>query len=454
MSLRALPRRVWWSLYLGYHVLGQARYPFRSAERIARDRDRNVQRIVAYAYRWVPYYRQTMDRLGLRPTDVRGFDDLRKLPLISVSDLQADPAQFDSTEHPKSEMHRLDSSGSTGRPHSLWHDLASTYLDVAVSERESSIHRRIIGKGRRLVALGLASPINATSLRGTIRANAIWPSRANMWRGAEETPLYTYDPPAKMLAVLNKRRPDIFYAYGSTMAMLFAYAQRHNAAIHAPKIARYASDALPPAVRQMITEQYGTEVFSAYQSIEAPRMGFECEAHTGYHNNCDVYPVRIVDEAGADCPPGVVGEVVVSNLVSHGTVLLNYRLGDRASWATVPCTCGRQLPLISFPQGRVTDDLVATDGRRLDYPIVIVPMMRHPGVWQCQVTQHALDSVTIALQLAPGTDSTLVERDLRAALQPLFGTDMHLNFEFDGDLQRTVADKLRYVIREFEPPAL
>ena len=94
----SLLRRAYWSAYLACQFPGQARYPFASAERIARDRDRRVRRMVAYAYRWVPYYRETLDRLGLTPADFRTVDDLRQLPLLSVADLQADPERLRSRQ--------------------------------------------------------------------------------------------------------------------------------------------------------------------------------------------------------------------------------------------------------------------------------------------------------------------------------------------------------------------
>ena len=96
--MASLLSRLYWTAFTAWHLLGQAHYPYRSPERIARDRDRNVRRIIRYAYRWVPYYRETLDRLGLTPRDFRTFSDLRKLPLISVADLQERPEAFRSTQ--------------------------------------------------------------------------------------------------------------------------------------------------------------------------------------------------------------------------------------------------------------------------------------------------------------------------------------------------------------------
>ena len=52
----------------------------------------------------------------------------------------------------------------------------------------------------------------------------------------------------------------------------------------------YGGDGLPEAVRRLIEGDFGVAVFSAYQAIEALRIGFECEAHAGFHLNEDLYP--------------------------------------------------------------------------------------------------------------------------------------------------------------------
>ena len=406
--------------------------------------------MVRYAYRWMPYYRETLDRLGLTPRDFRTVDDLRQLPLISVADLQADSERFRSRQYALKDLSSHHSSGSTGRPHEVWHTLASTYATVAHGERETSIHRRIIGKGRGLVAMVLRSPINEASTRQRTRANAFYPRNANMWRDNRGIQARVDDPPEKIIAALNDCQPDLFYAYGSMVAKVFTHAHQHKLPIHRPTVVRYAADALPEPVRQLLTDTYGVQVYSAYQSIEMFKMGFECEAHCGYHLNTDLYPARIVDEQGEDCPPGVTGEIVVSNLVNRGTVLLNYRMGDRAAWQAEPCPCGRQLPLTSYIMGRTRDQLYAGDGRALTNTDVAVPMLRQPGIWQWQVTQHALDRLTIRLLLAPGSDEQATERALRAALQPVFGPEVTLIIRFGEELTRTAASKLRSVVSEID----
>ncbi len=440
--------RAYWLAYQAWHIVGQARYPFCSVARIARDRDRRVRQMVAYAYRWAPYYAETLDRLGLTPDDFCTADDLRRLPLISVADLQADPQRFISRQFAPEALRPHRSGGSTGRPHTVWHERRAIYQSVAHGERETSIHRRVVGELRRLRVLRLESPISSSPTR----PNAFWPAWGQGRRRAGDAPVSMADATETILAALDARQPDLLNGYGSVLGHLFADAHRRGLEFYRPKMVRYVSDALPDAVRRLLTETYGIEVFSAYQAVEALKLGFECEAHSGYHINADLYAVRVVDEAGADCPPGEMGEVVVSNLVTRGTVLLNCRLGDRASWATAPCPCGRNLPLLRLAQGRSVDRLYRTDGTPVPIVTVLGPLSRDARIWQFQVTQHALDHITVALMLAPGASAQELERDLRAALQPVLGADMRIDVQQAVALRRTGGGKLRHVIQQVAEP--
>lgn len=52
------------------------------------------------------------------------------------------------------------------------------------------------------------------------------------------------------------------------------------------------------------------------------------------------------------------GEMMISNPVNQGTVLLNYRLGDIATLSRQRCSCGRSLPL------QTDCEVIATDCER------------------------------------------------------------------------------------------
>jgi hypothetical protein len=78
--------RLMWNGYLAYHLYGQNRFPFQPPDMIKRVQMRRVRNMVLHAYRTVPYYRETMDRLGLTADHFHTADDLARLPSSNVTD--------------------------------------------------------------------------------------------------------------------------------------------------------------------------------------------------------------------------------------------------------------------------------------------------------------------------------------------------------------------------------
>jgi phenylacetate-CoA ligase len=82
--------------------------------------EERLRAIVDYAYTHTPFYRERFDRLGLVPSDVRGLDDLRFLPPLEKSEIQANRDRMVSLEMPRESMIVNQTGGSTGAPISFY----------------------------------------------------------------------------------------------------------------------------------------------------------------------------------------------------------------------------------------------------------------------------------------------------------------------------------------------
>jgi phenylacetate-CoA ligase len=436
--------RLWGTFYIGYHYLGQSRYPYRPLAQIIADRDRRVRRMVAYAYRYVPYYRETMRRLELTPGDFRGFDDLARLPLLDRADFQRDPAYFTSTAQPLSSYFASRSSGTTGRPSMIYLDRRALLQDAAYGERARAVMTPLLGRavGYRLMALMAGRDTNASRTQRYMVEQALWPRGVSLQRQE----LSLYDPPEVNVALINDYKPDVIQGFGSAIGELFMYLKASGAPFHHPTAIRYTSDALPDSARRVIQEEFGIPVFSRYDAAELPTIGFECERHSGLHLNIDLCPLRIVDADGRTLPPGEPGEVIVSNLISRGTVLLNHRPWDRATLLPEPCTCGRTLPLLSHPQGRHNDWLTLPSGRRMHGQRALSIFRSERLVWQYQVTQETPSRFRVLVVVDEALDrAALVER-LRRGLPELLGEPVEVEVQFVEAVPRTPGGKVRTVM--------
>jgi phenylacetate-CoA ligase len=188
----------------------------------------------------------------------------------------------------------------------------------------------------------------------------------------------------------------VVYSYGSYAERFFRWLEGVPDAAGLPRVWVYGGDMMDPAWRQR-AESRGCAIVSTYQTVEAGRIGFECERRDGFHLNADLVAVRVVDEGGRDVAAGETGEIVISNLVNRATVLLNARLGDRGALSPDPCPCGRGLPLLRGLEGRVSEVVDLGDGRKigemdlrretgdaLDFALQVQLVQSRPGrvVWR------------------------------------------------------------------------
>ena len=253
-----------------------------------------------------------------------------------------------------------------------------------------------------------------------------------------------FAPPSEVAAAVERFGADVVTGYGSAIEALFAEILARDHPGRLPRVVVYAADPLSEPMRREISA-LGVDVLSVYQAVETPTIGWECEAHAGHHLNVDLCPVRILAEDGREQPPGEPGQVVVSNLVNRGTVLLNYSLGDVATRLGDQCPCGRSLPLLSAVDGRVTDWLRSATGEAV-HPQALRSVLREaPGLRRYQLVQERPGLVRVVGQAAPGADRAKI-RDHVASGMAWMRDAVAVEVAFAEELPRTEGGKVRSVI--------
>ena len=439
-----LGRRLAGTAYLGWQLLGEARYPFRSPDAIRRDQSRRVRAAVSHAFRHVPHYRDIRRRLGLEPERFRTADDLARLPVVERADLRRDPERFVSDTARRPALLHLRSTGSTGMPVSVFYDAAALLQNAAHAERDRAARAVVVGRrhGYRQTLIGSPGGGVEASLR-YLEARALLPSRLTI----RTQVLSIHDPLEDTVRRLDAFRPDVIQTHGSYLALLFTWLSvRRLPRHHRPAAAVYGGDDVPEPVRRLIEHEFGVAVFGAYQAIEALRIGFECAAHSGLHLNEDLYPVRVVRPDGQPARPGEAGEVLVSNLVSRGTVLLNYRLGDRAFRMPGTCECGRTLPRLGGLVGR-QDDFITLPSGRLVHPMALgLPLFDYPELWQYQVVQRDLTHLEVRIVGSPTLARETLRADILREWPRELGPEVSVDIRFVEGLEAGPHGKVRRVV--------
>lgn len=453
-SGQSLATRALWTAYLLAQAPLQRRAAFRSPEAIARTRDRRVRRAVAHAYEHVPHYGEAMDRLGLRPGDFRTAADLARLPVIEREQLQRDPERFVSRARPLESYVKMATDGTTGVPAVIYHDPFALFQGACHTERREAMVLALAGRRLRLrrVFVGSAEGTLARTSRA-FRRRSLIPAKLRY----TDVRLSMLDPPSATAGPIAAARADLLISYGSYAEALFAHVARTGEPFRAPAVVVYGADGVSEPVRKLIEERFGATVLSQYGAGEAHHIGLECAHHRGLHLNEDVYPVRIVDADRRDLPPGQTGDVVVSNLVNRATVLLNYRVGDRAAKLEGPCPCGRTLERMTLPEGRI-DDWVEGPGGEPVHAQAVRGLLLADDRWLLgfQVEQVARGEFEVRIVPTPEADREALAGRIRERFAERFGADTSTAVSFVERLERTRGGKVRVVSSRLtgSPPAV
>jgi len=422
------------------HLAGQARFPFRPWEEIRRAQEARLARMVQYACEHVPRYRALRDRLGMRPEDVRSVEDLAAWPTLESNEVARLGAALFSGGRQGSDWIGLRSGGTTGSPKRVYFEPRSFLANLAYRERSRSIISARVGRRtgyREAVLFGHDGVVAQTE---AAVSRFMWAPR---FMRVERRFFAVHEGLDHTLAGLAKFRPHHVFGLGSFAARVFERHLEGRGEFPLPAAVSYTSDEMPAEARRMIERDLGVPVFSLYNAVEGFNLGFECGEGEGLHMNVDLYPFRIVDDEGRTLPPGETGSIVLSNVVTRGTVFLNYRIGDRGRLLTEPCPCGRNLPRLAGFDGRDDEWALLADGSRMHSQDLRVLTVSEIPLWQFRIVQEAVDHFRVKIVLAEEVDRAKTVEGIERRMREGLGPGVRVEVAFVEELPRTSGGKSR-----------
>lgn len=445
----SLFHRGYWTAFTVWSARHEARLPYWPLERVLKFQQQRIRRMVEHAYRNVPFYRGVMDRMRLRPEDIRTAADLAQLPVVTKEELLEAPEAFRARTFPDDRCLRIDSSGTSGRSKPIYHDAESLFLTLAHGQRQRTVLRRFTGQltGYREMHAARATGVHR-QIRGFYESHSIRLPGVELERAG--LPLLNVTL-AEQVELINEFRPTVLRGYGSQLGSLFRRVAEMGLKIECPKVVVYGADVMPSAERRLIEDQFGVPVLSTYQAVEALRLGFQCEERRGFHLFVDDLAVRVVDDEGHDLAAGQRGHLLISNLTNRATVLLNYRLGDIVRLGTEPCACGRSLPTIESIEGRSDDLLLLPSGEEVHALAILEGVRAVPGVIQVQIVQEEPERFELRCVSAPGADRPAAAESLLEALSAGLGIPVLATVTWLEQIPTDAAGKTKAVISHCPP---
>lgn len=308
---------------------------------------------VKHVYDNVEYYRNLMDEKGVKPEDIKGIDDLHKLPFLSKADLR-DAYPYGLLAKPLSECVRIHStSGTTGRR------VVAFYTQHDVDLWEDCCARAIVAAGGSnedvcQVAYGYGLFTGGAGLHGG--SHKVGCLTLPMSSGNTERQIqFMMDLNASIICCT----PSYAAYIGESLKE-----QGYKPEDIPLKAGIFGAEPWTEEMRQNIQNTLGIKAYDIYGLTETsgPGVAFECSEQTGMHVNEDHFIAEIIDpDTGEVLPLGEKGELVFTALDKEAFPLLRYRTRDICVLSREKCSCGRTLIKMAKPMGR-TDDMLIIRG--------------------------------------------------------------------------------------------
>ena len=305
---------------------------------------------VKHVYENVPYYRDLMDKKGVKPEDIQGIDDLHKLPFLSKADLR-DAYPYGLLATPLEDCVRIHStSGTTGRrvvafytQHDidLWEDCCARAITAAGGTKKDVCQ----------VAYGYGLFTGGAGLNGgshKVGCLTLPMSSGNTDRQIQ----FMMDMQASIICCT----PSYAAYIGETLKE-----QGYKPEDIPLKAGIFGAEPWTEEMRRGIEATLGIKAYDIYGLTETtgPGVAFECSEQTGMHINEDHFYAEIIDpDTGEVLPEGSKGELVFTSLDKEAFPLLRYRTKDICVLTREKCSCGRTHVKMSKPMGRSDDMLI------------------------------------------------------------------------------------------------
>lgn len=377
---------------------------------------------VRRSYENVECFRNRMNELGLTPDDIRGIEDLSRLPFSYKKDLR-DYYPYGLFAVPMKDVVRVHaSSGTTGKR-----------IVVGYTQKDIDMWDECVA--RMLAAVGVTSgDIVQISFGYGLFTGGFGLHGGAAKLGATVIPISSGNTANQIQTMVD---------FGATVLCCTpSYAMYMGEEVERMgvkdqlklRVGIFGAEPWSENMRQQIEEKLGLKAFDIYglSEVLGPGVSCECEEQAGMHVWEDNFAVEIIDpETEEVLPAGTPGELVFTSLTKEAFPVIRYRTRDICVLNEEPCKCGRTHIRMAKPDGR-TDDMM---------------IIRGVNVFPSQIEEVLLkvsgDQITPNYQIVVDRVNNVDTFDINVEMSEAFFSD---NIKKIEALERNITEQLRTML--------
>ncbi|MDX1779971.1 MAG: phenylacetate--CoA ligase PaaK [Thalassovita sp.] len=394
-----------------------------------------------HAYDNVPFYKDSFDKAGVHPDDLKSLEDLAKFPFTVKQDLR-DNYPFGLFAVPREQVARVHaSSGTTGQP-----------TVVGYTKNDLDMWADVVARCLR------ASGLRPGNVLHNAYGYGLFTGGLGIHGGAEKMGL-TVVPVSGGMTQRQVRLIEDFKADGITVTPSYAlsildeYAAQGRDPRESPlKVGIFGAEPWTNAMRREIEDAFDMHAVDIYglSEVIGPGVANECvETKDGLHIWEDhFYPEVIDPETGEVLPDGELGELVFTSLSKEAFPIIRYRTRDLTR--LLPGTA-RSMRRMEKVTGR-SDDMIILRGVNVFPTQIEEQLMTVEGLaphFQIELARpDRMDEMTVHVELSDGASVDILEtaaKDLKGKVKSNVGISVKVNVAEPGQVARSQGKAVRII---------
>jgi len=429
-------------------MIGEQKYWNPVLETLPLEKIRDLQlkkfkRIFNWGYEKSKFHRSLYKKAGIKPDDIRSFDDIRHIPTVEKSmmrDIQRkDPFPYgDALCVPLDEVSEYhQTSGTTGQPvyqADTWQDWewwseCWSYILWAQGYRASD--RVFFPFGYNVFVAFWAAHYAAEKIGAEVVPGGVLDTQARILKIQEIKATAMMATPTYVLGMADTAKNKMGLDPASLTINKITCAGEPGASI--------------PTTKNRMQDAWGAKVYDHAGATEVGAWCYECtEQSGGLHVNEGFFLVEIQDiETGEYIEePGRIGKMIITALDRYAQPCIRFDSKDLIMWSPNPCSCGRSFRTIKGGVVGRVDDITKVKGVLLA-PSAIEEVVR--GIeglsdeFEVIVDKKEdIDQITLKVELMPNSrdKEDLIRAQLKDQLRLKTNLGYIIEFHDCGTLPR------------------
>lgn len=374
-----------------------------------------------------PIYKEKFTASGIVPGNIRGIEDLPKLPFTTKQDLRRSYPLGLQIAREEEVVRIHSSSGTTGQP-----------ILIPYTQKDVDVWATMMARCLRMTGVRDNDRVQITPGYG------LWTAGIGFQAGTESLGAMAVpigpgntDRQIKMMVDLHTTVLIGTSSYG----LLLAEEAERRGLINQLSLKRgiFGSERWGEKMRSRIEELLHIDTFDIYglTEIYGPGIAIDCPYHKGLHYWNDHLIFEVIDPvSGLPVEKGNPGELVITTITKEGMPLLRFRTRDITRIIPKICPCGSPYPLIDRILGRI-DDMIKIKGVQV-YPAEIEEVLKKiPGIsceYQIEINRrNGKEGAILRVERQKASDNGDLAGHLKREIKNCVGLSMDIEIvDYNG----------------------